>query len=74
MSNDVKRGLEIFNGNGAKITLIYDGYATDIDLANAVKSVSELSKDNYIVFLTDKQGIRIFNYLQFAQWKSKNKE
>ncbi|MGN1282323.1 MAG: hypothetical protein ACI4UB_00695 [Limosilactobacillus sp.] len=71
--NAEKRRLEISTDKGAKITLVYDGDATDSELANATRSVTELSKDNYIVLLDKEHGIRILNYVQFAQLKRANK-
>lgn len=73
--NNEKRKIELSNNNGAKVTVVYDGYATDTELANVTRSIAaELSKDNYIVLIDKEEGIRIFTYAQFAQWKHANKK
>lgn len=72
--NDEKRRVELSNNKGAKVTILYDGCATDTELANVIRSAANLSKDNYIVLIDKEQGIRIFNYVQFAQWKRTNKK
>lgn len=56
-----------------KVTVFYDGYVTDTELANATRSAAALSKDNYIVLVDKGRKIKIFNYVQFAQWKRANK-
>ena len=70
---NTKRRLELYNTNGANVTVLYDAFSSDTELANAMRIVSDLSKDNYIVLVDKNHGVRIFTYKQFGHWKKENK-
>lgn len=70
MPSGEARRINITNEKGANIELIFNSDVTDVELANATRSAADFSKDNYIILVDKEQGIRIFTYLQYAQWKN----